>query len=176
MVAVNVLAGLVADVYFLSAGWKLLHRKQFLFAAEGYSTLGWLPRSRRASVLSLVAPLELVLGALLLWPRGRAIAGFVAAGAFVLFAAIIGNDRRRFIASCGCWGSSEIPTPRIAYVARNATLTLVCVVVAVVSILAGNVDSSVGAAAIGAAMMLPLAALVLEIPDLSQVWRLGPRA
>lgn len=168
-------AAFLADVFLLSAFFKIARPNDFLDAVEGFSALRYVPdRTRR--VVSLAAPVAELAVPALLFAGGLAVEGAVlAVGISMVFVLLFVTDRRAFIANCGCWLSGPAEAPRLVYVVRNAGFAVIAAATlggVITSSTAAPLASGEGLLALGLA--LPFSLLALEAPEIARVLLLKP--
>jgi hypothetical protein len=172
---VTAAACLVAEVLLLSAAYKAFRPANYLDAVRSYRLLRSVNPALR-SALALALPIaELASGALILAPATR-LTGLAAAFAVLLvFHVVVGGDDRPVIASCGCWGRTSFGVSRRVLLARNLALTgVTAAAFAGTAVSTPTGHSPVLETLLAAGMVLPLAFLVLETPELHMLATLRP--
>ena len=168
-------ACLVADVLLLSAGYKAYRPADYLDAVRSYRRLRSADPAVR-SALAVAAPVaELASAVLILVPATR-LAGLAAACLVLLaFHVVVGGDDRPVIANCGCWGRSSFGVSRRVLLTRNLALVGITVAALAGAALADSASRApLPATLLAAGMVLPLAFLVLETPELAMLATLRP--
>jgi hypothetical protein len=175
-ILITALSCLVADVLLLSAGYKILNPRDYRQAVDSYRWLRALPRLPRGMLAWSVPPIEAACAVLVLIPPVRPAGLAATLGVFLVFYVVVGGDDRPIIANCGCWGFTEKGVPKQVLLARNLGLMVITVTAFALNLFAVKTDvvATIGgsrvlgtAAAVGA--LLPIALLVLEVPELLMI-------
>lgn len=157
----------LANVLALSAGYKLFKFDEYLAAVSNFSLFRSFNRRLLHLGASTVPAVEIGVAALLLIP-GTNDLGLLSATALVgVFLVVVALEARPQIAHCGCWGVASVDVPKWAYLARNLLLVAVAGAATALSVRLGTaVDWSAVEAILGVGIMLPLALLGLELPQI----------
>lgn len=175
-ILITALSCLVADVLLLSAGYKVLNPRDYRQAVESYRWLRVLPWRSRGLLAWTAPPIEAACAVLVLIPPVRPAGLAATLAVFLVFYFVVGGDDRPVIANCGCWGFTETGVPKQVLLVRNLGLIGVTVTTFALNLfavrtgVAVTVDGSRAlgtAAAVGA--LLPIALLVLEMPELLMI-------
>lgn len=162
---------LIAVVFIASASTKLVGPTAFGAFARSVRTMRVLPAAWSRPVAYLVVAAEVLSALLVLVPLALpAVAGFVvAAGLLAAFAVgITINVRRGDRTPCRCFGKSTTPLGPL-HIFRNIFLICAAALGATASVLPGGVDW--GGAAVGAIAGIVLAALVVALDDIADLFR-----
>jgi hypothetical protein len=168
-------ACLVADVLLLSAGYKAFRPADYAGAVRSYRRLRSANPAVR-SALALATPVAEAASAVLILVPATRLAGLAAACLVLLaFHVVVGGDDRPVIANCGCWGRSSFGVSRRVLLARNLALVGVTAAAFAGLALAGTTArNSLADALLAVGVLLPLAFLVLETPELVMLATLRP--
>jgi uncharacterized membrane protein YphA (DoxX/SURF4 family) len=175
-ILITALSCLVAEVLLLSAGYKILNPRGYRQAVDSYRWLRALPSLPRGILAWSAPPIETACAVAVLIPPARPAGLAATLAVFLIFYVVVGGDDRPIIANCGCWGFTEKGVPKQVLLARNLAPMGVTVTALALNLFAVSTDvaATIGgsrvlgtAAAVGA--LLPVALLVLEVPELLMI-------
>jgi len=158
------LSALLAELLVIAALGKLLDPRRFREALQTYTALSGLPSAALRVLAAVIGPVELATSALLVVRPSRLVGALTSMILLTSFYLLIARDQRPAFANCGCGGSKEVAAPRHAYLVRNLVL-LACNIALLVTVFAESTPSNTTGALVAlAAMALPFALVVTELP------------
>jgi hypothetical protein len=177
----SLIAGLfqagIAEVFGLAAIYKLRDVASFKRSLAEYSWARVFPRGMVASFAALFPTAELVVAVGLLVPATAEWASTAALLISVGLVASVALDERDSISHCGCWGTVSPDTPRVAFLTR-AIAVFGLAAASTVGIFTTGIPAFMPLM-IGAFLVVPVALLVLELPQFMhlaisqrEAWRL----
>jgi hypothetical protein len=172
---VTAAACLVAEVLLLSAAYKAFRPAAYLDAVRSYRLLRSVNGSLRLALALVIPVVEVASGALILAPATRLAGLAVAFAVLLVLHVVVSGDDRPVIANCGCWGRTSFGVSRRALLARNLALTgLTAAAFAGTAIPGPAGHRPLPETLLAMGIVLPLAFLVLELPELLMVATIRP--
>lgn len=169
------LASFLAEVFLLSAAFKLHRYQDYLDAISSYTFLRSMPilRGRLIALAWCVPAVELIIAIALLSPPARLAASAASVVLFLSFYVLISADQRLSIVNCGCWGRTSTETSRRTLAVRNLAFVAAAGSLLIWQLF-NNSHPTVAVSLAALAMAFPLSLLMLELPQFMQSISIHP--